>query len=368
MPTLHHIRPPLISFFFFLYILGFGCAYVYMQRSGSPLDEELLSGVVVFADSTALTEVVVLLLYDVNLRRQIERRALSYMLQDQTRAQVVMDGVVTTSALSHLATALSKVAGRCPNRVGLRLFLLLSFLTATMWPESVPTECTNRSPQRDVPLPTTCENDIQPSLTSDGISLQQKSLEWLECQCRSSEFTEIAHSRPLLYSSVVRTGNASSPCFRRMDTSLLIGYLVKRYNYTGLMTPWYVFVGDLDWLCTAGVVLHIGCSSRRILRFIEKHTKIVCIQSANLVRQSAKSYREYIMEVLATTTTTATEFDMIIFDSSLVDYDEVRDALDVVLPRLSLRGTLLMPNICPCYHHESVNPTSAYYVGPIWKV
>ena len=195
-----------------------------------------------FADSAALTEVVLLLLYDVNQRRQIERRAVSYMLQDQARAQVVMDQQVVPSALSHLVSAVNKLAGgywMILLTVLLPLWnslymVMTRYLSADRWPESVSTDCSNRRFGRKAPHPATCEHDIQPNPPhTDGITAKQDSLEWLECQCRSSTFTDMIHTRPLLYSSIVRTGNASSPCFRRMDTSLLIGYLVKRYNYTG---------------------------------------------------------------------------------------------------------------------------------------
>lgn len=74
-------------------------------------DEELLSGVVIFSDSRSLTQVVLAVLQDAKLREKMERRALLYTIQDQTQTRVTVNEADTESALSHLVTAVNKLAG-----------------------------------------------------------------------------------------------------------------------------------------------------------------------------------------------------------------------------------------------------------------
>jgi hypothetical protein len=87
------------------------------QRSGCAGDEELLGGVVIFADSRSLTQVVLAVLQDNNLRRQMERRALLYIIQDQTYTRVSVNEVPVSSSLSHLVSAVNKLAGACDGLV-----------------------------------------------------------------------------------------------------------------------------------------------------------------------------------------------------------------------------------------------------------
>jgi hypothetical protein len=110
---------------------------------------------------------------------------------------------------------------------------------AQKWPNEVPEMCTNAhnaSHTTTVPsLMTICENDIisPTAVTQTEPALRRAALQWTECQCAASGLTEVSWSRPLLASLLARTNNASSACFRRMDAGHLVGYLVKRYAYSG---------------------------------------------------------------------------------------------------------------------------------------
>jgi hypothetical protein len=78
------------------------------------MDEELLSGVVIFADSNALTAAALALLGDANLRYYFEKNAMDYMSKDATQYVVnTNDDDTSPSALYHLVNALNDVAGRC---------------------------------------------------------------------------------------------------------------------------------------------------------------------------------------------------------------------------------------------------------------
>lgn len=113
--------------------------------------------------------------------------------------------------------------------------------------------------------------------------------------------------------------------------------------------------------------MHIGCSTFTHLRFIEKHARIVCIQSASQVQHDAVTYQEYLESVLATLSYTEA-FDLIIFDSSIMSAREVWGYLDILLPRLSLHGTILIPNMRPSYVHEAEDSQSHFYLGDMWEV
>jgi hypothetical protein len=96
---------------------------VLSERSGSTLEESLLSGVVVFADTTALVEMALSLLLDPALRCRVEREAVSYMLQDHTQGTFQTTDTDAgrahgnsndsrSSTLALLAQALSDLAGK----------------------------------------------------------------------------------------------------------------------------------------------------------------------------------------------------------------------------------------------------------------
>lgn len=105
---------------------------------------------------------------------------------------------------------------------------------ADMWPMEVPAQCSNR-PVVHATSTEPCEDNVQ-SASPAGLSeeeLKARALAWIHCQCRVSPFSEILYTRPLMSTHIVRTGNSSSPCFRRVSRDMLIGYIVKRRGYRG---------------------------------------------------------------------------------------------------------------------------------------
>jgi hypothetical protein len=71
--------------------------------------------------------------------------------------------------------------------------------------------------------------------TEDPLVLKERARLWMECQCRASAHSEVFYARPLMSTHIVRAGNSSSPCYRRVNKDMLIGYIAKRRNYRGMV-------------------------------------------------------------------------------------------------------------------------------------
>jgi hypothetical protein len=81
--------------------------HVLRQRSGSPIDEAELQGIVIFADTADLPSVALGLLQDVKMRETMEQRGLQYMVDEHTAASVSSG---QSSALANLVEALTELS------------------------------------------------------------------------------------------------------------------------------------------------------------------------------------------------------------------------------------------------------------------
>jgi len=88
---------------------------VLSERSGSSVEESLLSDFVTFADTDDLVAVALSLLRDPARRHQLERNAVSYMLQDHSQGYTQAGHDRQTSSLALLAQALTELAGTSLN-------------------------------------------------------------------------------------------------------------------------------------------------------------------------------------------------------------------------------------------------------------
>jgi hypothetical protein len=84
---------------------------VLSERSGSTVEESLLSDFVTFADTDDLMDMALSLLLDPPQRYQLESEAISYMLQDHWQEHVQTTDGRRASSLSLLAQAVTELAG-----------------------------------------------------------------------------------------------------------------------------------------------------------------------------------------------------------------------------------------------------------------
>lgn len=84
---------------------------VLSERSGSTVEESLMTDFVTFADTDDLVNVALLLLSDPMRRHHLEERAVRYMLEDHSQGSVRASGGTRASSLALLGQAVTELAG-----------------------------------------------------------------------------------------------------------------------------------------------------------------------------------------------------------------------------------------------------------------
>ena len=98
------------------------------QKSGSPVDEVDLKGIVIFADTDRLASAALSILTNQKLRLKLQRRAVMYMWSDITRASLVKPtkGLVANEILSGLSLVANAIVDlRGLNDIYYRNLLML---------------------------------------------------------------------------------------------------------------------------------------------------------------------------------------------------------------------------------------------------